>query len=155
MKATLTDMYGELKEKALNQFRTTGVLPTRSTAITQNFIQVMFDRGRGVIPAGVLGIATTGYASVPNAIKEGLIVAVFSTNFLLISKHELYGLQPDFLYLERKNLLWFELNSRILTIREAYYARYGETPVKLDPIPREVMDKNVESALEGMFKLNS
>ena len=155
MKTILSNMYDELKEKALAQFRITGVLPTQSTAISRDLIQAAFSRSKAIIPAGLLGLGTDGYASVPNAIKEGLIIGVFSTNFLLLSKHELYGVQPDFLYLERKNLLWFELNSRIITIREAFYARYGKNPVELDPIPESVFSENVASALEDMFKLNS
>jgi hypothetical protein len=92
---------------------------------------------------------------VPQAIGEGLIVAVFTSHFLTINKHELYKVQADLLYLDRKNLLWFELNSRIILIREAFYARYGKNPVRLDPIPREIFDENVESTIEQMFKLNS
>jgi hypothetical protein len=133
----------------------TDVLPTQSIVITKDLVQVSFDRTRGLIPAGVLGIATKGYALVPNAIREGLVTAVFLTNFMLISKHELYEVQPDFLHINRKNLLWFELNSRVVTIREGFYARYSEIPTRLDLIPHDVMNRNVESTIEEMFKLNS
>lgn len=155
MKTLFQSIYDELKEKALVQFHTTGVLPSQSIAITKDLMKANFDRSKGLIPAGLLGIANKGYAVVPNAIREGLIIAVFMTNFLLISKHELYGVQPDFFDLDRKNLLWFELNSRIIMIREAYYAHYDKIPTELELIPRKIFDKNIESSIEEIFKLNS
>jgi len=152
---SFTNIYEGLKEKSLNRFRMTGVCPTQSVAITRNLIQVPFDRERGLIPAGVLGIAHQGYILASNAIKEGLIIAVFMAQMGKISKYHLFNMQPDYLNLDRKNFIWFEFNSRILTLREAYYIDYSVTPPELKLIPRATFDEVVENEVENLFRLNS
>lgn len=148
-------IYDELKEKALRGFQVTGVVAPQIVAITRNLIRIPFDRGRAIVPAGVLSVAAKGYVQVPDAIKEGLVIAVFMTHQGNISKHELFDIQPDFLHLDHKNFLWFELNSRITTIREAYYIDYNTTPPELQPIPNEKFSRAVENEVETLFSLNS
>lgn len=155
MKQALQLIFEELKEKGINIFRMTGSVPVQSIAVTNMMIRLPFDRGRGHIPAGALGVAKKGYVSAPHAIRQGLILAVFMSNFGHISKHELFDIQPDYLHLDRKNFMWFELNSRVITIREAYYINYNETPPELVSIPRSRFDEVVENEVEDLFSLNS
>lgn len=152
---SFVNIFEELKEKALNRFRVTGVCPTQSIAITRNLIQVPFDMQRGLIPAGVLGVAYQGYVLASNAIKEGLVIGVFIAQMGKISKYHLFNMEPDYLHLDRKNFLWFEFNSRILTLREAYYINYSATPPELTLIPRTTFDKVVENEVEDLFRLDS
>jgi hypothetical protein len=155
MKRALQKTYGNLKDKAMTQFHVTGVLPMQSIAITRDFIQMAFNRDRPIIPAGALGIAPKGYIQLLSAIQEGFVVAVFSCHFGNITRHHLFDIEPDYVNLDRKNLLWFELNSRVLTIREAYYVDYSTTPLKLKPISSKKFDNLVYNKVEEMFRLDS
>lgn len=155
MKQTLQVIFDELQEKALNTFHMTGTVPIQSIAITNLMMRISFDRLRGHIPAGALGVAKKGYVSAPHAIRQGLILAVFMSNFGNISKHELFDMKPDYLHIDRKNFMWFELNSRVITIREAYYIDYNTTPPELSLIPRSKFDQAVENEVADLFSLNS
>ncbi len=155
MKDVIQNIYDELKNKALVTFRTTGVVPTQSFAITQSLIRVPFDRIKAVIPAAALGIGASGYCSVPSAIAEGYVIAIFIASHGNMAKHELFAIKPDFLYLDKRNFLWFELNSRIINIREAFYIDYGQEPPELQRISNEQFDKVVENDVLELFKLHS
>ena len=155
MKNILQDIYNELKEKSLKSLRATGTVANQSIAITQNLLTISFDRDRGMLPAGILGVATKGWVGVPDGIREGLITAIFVANHGNISKHELFDLEPDYIHIDKKNFLWFELNSRIVNIREAYFLDYNHTPPELQPIPNEKFDAVVENEVMELFKLHS
>lgn len=155
MKRKFQSIYNELKKKALDQFHITSVLPRQSIAITRDLIQVTFDRNKGVVPAGSLGVISKGWIEVRHAIKEGLIIAIFLTDFAHLSNHKLAGVQPDYLNLHLKNLLWFDLNSRILLIREVYYVSHNKNPPKLVKLAPDNANAVVQSEIEGLFKLDS
>lgn len=155
MKTILQNIYDELKNKALVTFHTIGVVPNQTIAITQDLMHVPFDRLRAVIPAATLGMAPSGYCSVPAAITEGFITAIFAASHGNMAKHELFAIKPDFLHLDEKNFLWFELNSRIINIREAFYIDYSQVPPELQRIPNEQFDKVVENDVVELFKLHS
>jgi hypothetical protein len=155
MKQTLQVIFDELQKKAFNVFRMTGSIPIQSIAITNTMMRISFDRGRGHIPAGALGVAKKGYVSAPHAIRQGLILAVYMSNFGYVDKHELFDIKPDYLHIDCKNFVWFELNSRVITIREAYYIDHNETPPEPVLIPRSKFDQVVENEVEDLFSLNS
>ncbi len=155
MKKVIQDIYDDLKDKALVTFHTTGVAPSQAVAITQDLVRIPFDRIRSMVPACMLGIADKGYCSVPQAISEGFIIAVFVVSYGVMAKHELFAIKPDFLYLDERNFLWFELNSRITNIREAFYIDHSQEPPKLQVISNELFDKVVENDIMDHFKLHS
>lgn len=155
MKQILQGIFDDLKSKTLKNLRLIGTVSSQCIAITQNLVCVPFDRDRGMIPASLLGVATHGWTGIVDGIKEGLIAAVFVCNYGNIAKHELFDLEPDFTHLDKQNFLWFELNSRIINIREAYYLDYNYIPPNLQLIPNKKFNTIVENEVLELFKLHS
>ncbi|MCK5291842.1 MAG: hypothetical protein KAR39_07490 [Thermoplasmata archaeon] len=155
MKDIIQTIYDELKTKIITIFRTTGEIPNQSIAITQNLMRIPFDRLKGVIPASALGVHPTGYVGIPSAIEEGFVVGIFVSNFGIMAKHDLFALKPDYLHLDKRNFLWFELNSRIINIREAFYIDHNHEPAELQLIPNKLFDEVVENDIIELFKLHS
>ena len=93
MKTIIQEIYDDLKDKALVTFRTTGMAPSQVIAVTQNLVRVPFDRVRAMVPAATLGVAEQGWVSVPDAITEGFVIAVFAVNFGKMAKHELFAIK--------------------------------------------------------------